>query len=333
MRCTASIRRDLLSWYDAARRPLPWRRGRNSYRVWVAEVMLQQTRVEVVKRAYARFLRSFPSLARLAAATEDEVLAQWSGLGYYSRARALHRAAVALVNSGQTRFPADYDAARALPGVGEYTAAAVLSIAYQRPYAAVDGNVIRVLSRLGCLSRPDPGGSPHRLLAEELLDRSRPGDWNQAVMELGETICLPKSPRCGECPLGRHCRALARERVHLHPPPKPRRTPERIHLTMTVVRDRSGRLLLERGAFDYLPHMWLPPIAITESNGDGKRADFRHAIQHREFRVKVRSQLVSAAALSRRTRSRRSERRVFRPTDINRIGRSSLLTKALQHLA
>src|SRR6185503_18155591 len=103
MRRTSSIRRDLLSWYDAARRPLPWRRGRNSYRVWVAEVMLQQTRVEVVKRAYARFLQSFPSLARLAAATEDEVLAQWSGLGYYSRARALHRAAVALVDSGQTR--------------------------------------------------------------------------------------------------------------------------------------------------------------------------------------------------------------------------------------
>jgi A/G-specific adenine glycosylase len=326
----ASLRRALLSWYERTRRPLPWRRSRNSYRVWVAEVMLQQTRIDVVKPAYARFLRAFPKMSALAAADVEAVLAQWSGLGYYGRARALHRAAQALVERGAKDFPGDYDAARALPGVGAYTAAAVLSIAYGLPYAAVDGNVVRVLSRLYCLPRPDARGQPHASLAADLLDRRRPGDWNQAVMELGETVCLPKAPRCEECPVRRHCRAFAGKRVHLHPPPKPRRAQERIELTMTIVRDCGGRVLLQRGEFPYLPHLWLPPIEIAAAvNGVRPAGEFRHAILHRNFRVKVFVSTVTSNQLDRRVRSAPPQRRIFRPVDLAGIGRSALLSKAL----
>jgi len=294
--------------------------------------MLQQTRVEVVKPAYARFLRVFPSLKALAAASVDDVLAQWSGLGYYSRARALHRAATLLIARGDVRFPADYDEARALPGVGAYTAAAVLSIAYGKPYAAVDGNIVRVLSRLERLSRPDAKGEPHRSLAEALLDRRRPGDWNQALMELGEKVCLPKAPRCSECPLRRQCHAFAGNCVHLHPPPKRRRKPEKVELAMTVIRDRAGRLLLRRGEFPYLPHMWLPPIEIgAVGNGAKPLAEFRHAIQHRDCRVRLFGRTVSSAALKRAVASPGGGR-VFNVRDLDKIGRSSLLTKALSRL-
>lgn len=325
-----AVRGALLCWYDANYRPLPWRRNRDSYRVWVAEVMLQQTRVEVVIPAYARFLRVFPSLRRLAAAAVDDVLAQWSGLGYYTRARALHRAAGLLVARGARRFPDDYVQARSLPGVGAYTAAAVLSIAYGRSYAAVDGNIVRVLSRLEGLARPDAKGEPHASLAAALLDRRRPGDWNQALMELGQTICLPKAPRCGECPLRCHCRAFVEQRVHLHPPPKPRRKSEKVELTMTILRDRAGRILLQRGEFPYLLHMWLPPIEIgAAANGATPVAEFRHAILHREFRVKLFARVLAPASLERATRSGGVERRAFRPPDLAAIGRSSLLSKAL----
>jgi A/G-specific adenine glycosylase len=285
--------------------------------------MLQQTRIEVVKPAYARFLRAFPSLKLLAAASDDDVLAQWSGLGYYSRARALHRAARLLAARGTRQFPEDYDEARALPGVGRYTAAAVLSIAYGLPYAAVDGNIVRVLSRLECLPRPDIKSDAYHALADELLDRRHAGDWNQALMELGQTICLPKVPRCGECPVRRHCRALIEERVHLHPPPKPRRKPEKIELTMTVVRDRAGRILLQRGDFPYLPHMWLPPIEIgSVANGSNPVAEFRHTILHRDFKVSAKG--VTRAGLERKVRSNPHQAIHRRGAG---IGRRPLLTK------
>jgi A/G-specific adenine glycosylase len=329
-RSSVALRSALLRWYVRNRRPLPWRRSRDSYRVWVAEVMLQQTRVEVVAPAYRRFLRAFPSLRSLAAATVDDVLAHWSGLGYYTRARALHRAATALVAREIEGFPSDYDEARALPGVGSYTAAAVLSIAYGLPYAAVDGNVVRVLSRLAGLSRPDAKGRPHSSLAARLLDRRHPGEWNQAFMELGQTVCLPKRPRCGACPIRHHCRAFIEKRVHLHPPPKPRRKVERIEISVTLMRDRTGRILLERGSFPFLPHMWLPPITIgVADDSENLVGEFRHAILHRDFRVKVFAGALSARRLARLPRSGNVERRLFLPADLASTGRSSLLTKAL----
>lgn len=328
----ARVRRALLAWYDAHRRPLPWRRGRDPYRIWVAEVMLQQTRVAVVAPAYRRFLRAFPTLPRLARSAEEQVLSLWSGLGYYARARALHRAARQLVARGERSFPDTLEAARCLPGVGPYTAAAVLSIAYGLPHAAVDGNVTRVLSRLYRLPRPDGRGEPYRSLAMQLLDRGRPGDWNQAVMELGETVCLPGTPRCGDCPLARLCRARRHGEPSAYPPPRPRRARHRVHLELTLLRDRAGRILLERGAFAYLPHLWLPPIRTVEGNdGTARGPCFRHAILHRDFVVEVRRETVSAADLRRRLRAGGdAERRLFTAAELSAIGRSSLLTKALR---
>lgn len=324
----SAIRRALLGWFDRHRRPLPWRRDRDPYRVWVAEVMLQQTRIAVVVPAYRRFLASFPTLARLAAASEDDVLSAWSGLGYYSRARSLHRAARQLAARGAS-FPDDLAAAKALPGVGDYTAAAVLSIAYGRPHAAVDGNVVRVLSRLERLQAP--GARAVRRLAEDLLDRGRPGDWNQALMELGETICTPRRPRCGECPLARWCAARRQGDVERYPASRARRPTERVAVSLLVVRDRGGRLLLERGAFPYLRHMWLP-LLRTERRAPARNG-FTHAILHRELRVAVRAERAGAAEIRRLLAAGGgAERRLFRPEELGAIGRSSLLTKALAHV-
>ncbi|MGH9579251.1 MAG: A/G-specific adenine glycosylase, partial [Terriglobales bacterium] len=200
------LRTRLLAWYGRHGRDLPWRRTRNPYRIWVSEIMLQQTRVPAVLRHYHEFLRRFPSVQRLAAARPESVLAAWSGLGYYRRARSLHAAARVIVRERSGRFPHRAQDWRALPGVGRYTAAAIASIAFDEPVAVVDGNVERVLSRL-------PGGR-RRLAASAiwesagaLLSRSRPGDFNQAMMELGATVCLPQAPKCGECPLASWCKA------------------------------------------------------------------------------------------------------------------------------
>jgi A/G-specific adenine glycosylase len=339
----AEIRRSLLRWFDAHRRDLPWRRDRDPYRVWVAEVMLQQTRIEVVARAYERFLAAFPDLASLARAREERVLSHWSGLGYYTRARSLHRAARQLLADGRSTFPDDLATARRLPGVGRYTAAAVLSIAYGVPLAAVDGNVVRVLSRLDRLALPDGRGEPHATLAAALLARDRPGDWNQALMELGQTVCTAGTPRCGECPLRAHCGAFRGGAVTLHPPARPRRTIERHALTLAVVRDRVGSVALERGAFAHLPRMWLPILAgaddrsTSPGRSEGREplalaGSFRHAIQHRLFDVEVRAVVVARSSLDRVLREHRgptAERRIFSPREIQSIGRSSLLTKAI----
>jgi A/G-specific adenine glycosylase len=293
--------------------------------------MLQQTRIATVIPAYQRFVRRFPTLRRLALASEDDVLAAWSGLGYYSRARALHRAAQLIDASGAGEFPADYGEARRLPGVGPYTAAAVLSIAYGQDYAAVDGNVVRVLSRLLCLPRPGSENEPYASLAQRLIDPRHPGDWNEALMELGETICTARAPRCEVCPWHAGCEAYRRNRVHAHPPRKrgPRR--ERLQVAFEVIRDRDGRYLLERGAFEHLPHLWLP---ILQKTGTPTAAcgSVRHAILHRDFTVQVRCCRVAPAQLERRARRspKRAERRIFAAGELARIGRSSLLTKALR---
>lgn len=334
-RRAARIRRALLAWYDASVRPLPWRRNRDPYRVWVAEVMLQQTRVDVVTPKFESFVRRFPDLASLACASEDDVLAAWSGLGYYTRARSLHRAARALRERGLATFPRDAEIAARLPGVGRYTLGAVLSIAYDLPYTALDANVVRVLSRLARLPRPDAKGAPHDAMAEALLDRARPGDWNQALMELGETVCLPRAPRCDACPLADTCEAHAHGVAHAHPPPKARRATERVRVALTLLHDADGRVLLERGAFPFLPHLWLPLAAVGDgARGHGESAGtFRHAILHRQLEVEVLVRRLAPAALARRAsdgaNASGSERRVFTREARAHIGRSSLLTKAL----
>jgi A/G-specific adenine glycosylase len=196
------FQRALLRWYDQHRRELPWRKTRDPYRIWLSEIMLQQTRVAAVVDHYRIFLKRFPNVQALAAATEDAVLAAWSGLGYYRRARMLYQCAQELVRKRGGRFPQTAEALRALPGIGRYTAAAIASIAFAEPVAVVDGNVERVLRRLTGIDLATPQTWQH---AQALLASSRPGDFNQAMMELGATVCLPRQPRCPTCPVRKWC--------------------------------------------------------------------------------------------------------------------------------
>ena len=202
------FRRALLSWYDRNRRDLPWRRTRDPYAIWLSEIMLQQTRVAAVLEHYRIFLERFPNIERLAAASEDAVLAAWSGLGYYRRARMLHRCAGEIVARYGVRFPETAAALRELPGIGRYTAAAIASIAFSEAVAVVDGNVERVLERFGGGNLSAAEGWER---AQQLLSKSRPGDFNQAMMELGATVCIPREPRCAICPVRALCATGARE--------------------------------------------------------------------------------------------------------------------------
>ena len=260
----------LLARYDAHRRDLPWRASRDPYRVWVSEVMLQQTRVETVLPFYRDFLARFPSVEGLAAAEVDEVLARWSGLGYYRRARQLHSAARQVVAAGG--FPRTVDGLRALPGIGDYTAAAVASIAFGVAEPVVDGNVERLLARrLALAADPKSRAGRTALVAagRDLLDAARPGDSNQAMMELGATVCTPRRPRCPLCPLAVGCAAAAEGDPERYPPPRRRRASERQRRIVAVV-EREGRVLLFRRPDDseLLAGTWELPWCVAAADGD-----------------------------------------------------------------
>jgi A/G-specific adenine glycosylase len=241
------LQRDLLDWYDRDRRDLPWREGTDSYRVWVSEVMLQQTQVATVLPYYERFLERFPSLADLAVAPLDDVLKAWEGLGYYARARNLHAAARKVMADYKGRLPETYARLRQLPGFGDYTAGAVASIAFNEPVPAVDGNVKRVLARLFAVTQDVTRGAPARhlrALAAELVPHDRPGDFNQALMELGATLCLPSSPRCLLCPAHEACEGLAQGIHEALPVKPPRRARPHYDVTAGVIRREDDSLLI-----------------------------------------------------------------------------------------
>ena len=201
-----SMRRALLAHFDTHKRALPWRASTDPYGVWVSEIMLQQTRVETAGPYYERWMERFPSVTELAEADEADVLKAWEGLGYYSRARNLHRSARIVKEGLNGVIPGTAEGLRELPGIGEYSAGAIASIAYGEPTPAVDGNARRVISRLFDLAEPPPRELRERACA--ILEARRPGDWNQAIMELGATICSPRSPRCRECPVAEYCQQL-----------------------------------------------------------------------------------------------------------------------------
>ena len=259
---------DLLAWYDRHRRELPWRRNRDPYRVWISEIMLQQTRVETVLPYYERFLESFPTVEALAAAPIDEVLARWSGLGYYRRARQLHASAGRIAREG---FPGDAAGLAGLPGIGPYTAAAIASIAFGEAVPVVDGNVERVVARRLALAG-DPkraaGARRIRAAAVELVDPARPGDSNQALMEVGATICAPRAPRCLICPLAEGCAARRRGDPERYPAARKRRATQRVRRLVALV-ERDGRHLLFRrpGGEEVLAGFWELPW--SEAAGEG----------------------------------------------------------------
>ncbi len=287
----AAFRRDLLAWFDAGHRDLPWRRTRDPYAILVSEIMLQQTRVAAVIPYYERFLKRFPSVCDLADAAESELLTYWAGLGYYYRARNLQKAAQAICEEAE--FPATYEAIRALPGVGEYTAAAVASIAFDLPYPAVDGNVLRVLSRWsanGADIASLAGRRAFTALAGQLLDRDRPGAFNQAAMELGATVCLPKNPQCLLCPLKGHCRARQEGRQREFPV-KLGRAASRYEERRLFWIEREGEVLLWQRLPDarLMPGFWeLPEQAqLPETIPGDLLATFRHGITVHNYLFEV----------------------------------------------
>lgn len=271
------IRRSLLDAYDAGRRDLPWRGESDPYRIWVSEVMLQQTRVETVIPYYRMWLERFPTLESLAEAQEEEVLVAWQGMGYYSRARRLLGAARIVREEHGGDLPTSAEELRRLPGVGEYTAGAVASMAFGAVVPAVDGNVRRVLARLFDL--PDPGGAELRDLAGALVDPVRPGDFNQALMELGAMVCLPRAPGCASCPLGNLCLARARDTVEERPVRKARPPLPEIEIVVVVaVRSPDSRFLLrKRPARGLLAGMWEFPGIEVEAGLTARDAVLRLA--------------------------------------------------------
>ena len=272
------FRSSLLRWFDRNQRPLPWRDSRDPYRVWVSEIMLQQTRVAAVLAHYRRFLERFPDVRSLAAARLSAVLAAWSGLGYYRRARALHAAARAIVNQHGGRFPQTALEWQDLPGIGRYTAAAVASIAFNQPVAVLDGNVDRILRRLagdGSMPQSDAWS-----LAQRLLSPARPGDCNQAMMELGALVCLPGQPDCAACPVTLWCATrgpLARAAKELR----------QVKQIAYLLAQQDNRVyLVQRSAAESLmPGMW----ELPEIEPNGATADFtlRHSITITDYRVSV----------------------------------------------
>jgi A/G-specific adenine glycosylase len=291
LRTRKGFQRRLLDWFAAHRRDLPWRArcdassGRSypdAYRIWVAEIMLQQTRIAAVMPYYERFLEKFPTVESLACAPLDDVLRLWSGLGYYSRARNLHGAAREIVAQHGGEFPRALDAALALPGIGHYTAAAVLSMAYDVPLAVLDGNVARVLARLGAirgdLRAPrrwrELAAAAQNQLAPRLPARAMPGDWNQALMELGERICTPQIPRCPKCPVARWCLACARGLTREIPAPQRKRAPVRVRIAAVILRDPRGRTLLvqDPGAHDdvLFSRLWQFPAVEVAHDARGE---------------------------------------------------------------
>ncbi len=299
-------RQRLLRWYRRHRRDLPWRRTQDPYRIWVSEIMLQQTRVETVLPYFERFLERFPSLEALARAEAEEVLGAWSGLGYYRRARLLHRAAGQVAADGG-ELPRDLSGLRALPGIGDYTAAAIGSIAFGLVAPAIDGNVERVVARYRGIDGDPRRGEARRNIrtaAAELIDEDCPGDSNQALMELGATLCRPSRPICSDCPLVADCHARAVGRMEAYPAARGRTVIRRVDRRLAVVR-HEGRILLVRRpeSSKILPGMWELPWA---ESGDGTDTESRlgnryggrwlmgerfggvkHAITDRSFDIEV----------------------------------------------
>jgi len=318
----AALRAALLAWYRAHRRDLPWRHTRDPYAIWISEAMLQQTRVETVIPYWERFLGRFPDVEALATADVDDVIACWAGLGYYSRARNLHRAARAVMERHAGRLPDDVDALRELPGVGRYTAGALASIAFDKPAPIVDGNVARVLARLLALGGDLRSRAAQERLwseAEALARGDDPGALNQGLMELGATVCTPRAPRCSACPWARHCTARAQGRAE-ELPVRSRRTPVRRVEAVAGFLERHDRVLtVQRPQRGLLGGLWelpggelrdgeTPERALARALREGiglavRNAEplgtIEHAFTHRLLRVHVYRGTLGAGRVRR----------------------------------
>jgi A/G-specific adenine glycosylase len=341
-----TLRDDLLFWYDEKARDLPWRRTRDPYAIWVSEVMLQQTRVDTVLRYYDHFLERFPTTQALATASEDEVMAAWSGLGYYRRARLLHAGVREVVARYGGEVPSEPEARRALPGVGRYTAGAIGSIAFERQEPIVDGNVARVLCRIHAIDTPPEAPATQIRLwqeAEALARGPRPGALNQALMELGALVCAKAAPLCAECPVRSACAAYASGRQSELPSARKRKPPKPWTLVGVVATSGTARapsVLLTRGEGALFGGLWNLPMMDGDDHaaasalaaqssaellsGDAPLARVRHVLSHRAIDLAVWP-----------ARARKLERAVGKThklvplAELSELGTSQLTRKAL----
>jgi len=277
------FRRRVLAWYRRHARELPWREDSDAYRIWVSEIMLQQTQVATVEPYFRRFVAAFPDVHALAAADPEQVLRLWEGLGYYRRARQLHRAAVLIESEHDGRFPRERQTLERLPGIGRYTAGAILSIAYDQREPVLEANTTRLLSRLLAIEEDVTRTATQKKLwqaATEVLPRKNAGALNQALMELGSQVCTPREPHCPKCPVAPHCRAFAIGRQQEIPPPKPQPKIEQVHEAAVVVRRRGRVLLLERREGERFAGLWdFPRFEIRRRRGASLRRELAENVR------------------------------------------------------
>ncbi|HTY82647.1 MAG TPA: A/G-specific adenine glycosylase [Silvibacterium sp.] len=346
---TRTFRRLLLNWFDENARDLPWRRTRDPYAIWVSEIMLQQTRVSAVADHYMRFMEKFPALDALADASEDDVLATWSGLGYYRRARMLHRAARFVAKELRGKLPNRAVDLRTLPGIGEYTSAAIASIGFGEPVACVDGNVARVITRVRGWTERNASAMKIRRAAADLLDDDRPGDFNQAMMELGATVCLPRGPLCLHCPVADLCATRGEHPVAAR---KKMRSQAAAFAFLLRLAEPNGRalgrkakggaghksrpaepaVLLEQrpASVSLMPGMWeLPQIDAAKVNGGHRLLDVRHAITITNYYVTIYGYDASSEKSLPRTKG---VRRWVQLQDLNSLPLTGLTRKVLKRL-
>ena len=323
------------SWFRKNQRRLPWRDGYDPYRVWVSEVMLQQTRMEVVLGYFERFVKRFPSVAALARASVHDVTAAWSGLGYYRRARMLRDGASDVMTRFGGTIPKTIDELMSIAGIGRYTAGAIASIAHGRRVPIVDGNIARIVARLFAIDSPLASSALMRaawLRAEEMVAASKlPRDFNQGLMELGALVCTPRNPSCERCPLSRECAAFASGRVDELPRPKAKLITRELHIPLYLVTDREGRILMRRESgglmhdMYHLPHgdttlLTGTPLRIGAAEAVGT---FRHTVTNRRITFEV-------FAVARHPRARGSEYAWIDPASLAGIPHPSYVRKALR---
>lgn len=344
-----AFRRSLISWFDANARVLPWRTTpRDPYAVWVSEVMLQQTRVATVIPFFLRFMERFPTLGSLGNASLDEVLSAWSGLGYYRRARALHAAARQTVERGQTSLPSSREGLLELSGIGQYTAAAIASIAYDEPVAVVDGNVLRVLARVTADQAAidlAPTQRRIRILADRLVDPRQPGRFNEALMELGATVCTPWAPSCSTCPVRRQCQGLRLGLAQELPLTRTRKASPVVRLKAFVVIGGDAVLMARRCEEGLFGGLWEPPMLEGDAvvlrtwlkervgeDGTILRGKVTHVLTHRLLELRVIRWRISHPIDGECPIPQGYDRlRWVREDDPQSLGMSALAGKVLAH--
>jgi A/G-specific adenine glycosylase len=328
------FQRELLAWFDSHARDLPWRRNADPYGIWVSEIMLQQTRVTAVLDYYSRFLALFPTVASLALAEEPAVLAAWSGLGYYRRAKMMHRAAQVVVQEHKSALPTTAAELRMLPGIGEYTSSAIASIAFGEQVAVVDGNVERVLLRVfPQAEKPAKPAAQAKWLrdrAASLVDPERPGDFNQSMMELGATVCLPQRPLCLQCPVQPFC---ATRGEHQAPPPKKMRSQQIAYALLRRDHADITQVLLQRRPLSasLMPGMWeLPEVAMRPDDHQRVEIALRHAITVTNYQVRVLR--FSECEARDRWPAERYPRQWAKSSELGSLPLTGLARKILQRL-